>query len=82
MAEKQARIEAYSYIDHKTGEIRADVNHSGDIDILLGMSVALLQDIINDACENESAYNMLLGATLRTLARQGYEQEELENERD
>lgn len=81
VAEKQARIEAYSYVDHKTGEIRADVNHSGDVDILLGMSVALLQDIINDACENESAYNLLLASAVKALFSQDYdEQEELEND--
>lgn len=81
-SEEQARFEAYSYTGKKTGEERVNFDYSGEPGTLLVMAVCMVHDIINENSGDESAYNMLLGATLQTLARQEYKKEELENERD
>lgn len=79
-AEEQARFKAYCYTDKKTGDERAVFDYSGEVAKLLAMAIGMVHDIINENSGDEAAYNMLLGETLQTLARQEYKKEELENE--
>lgn len=78
MKPKQTKIEAYSYVDKRTGDHRADITHVGDTDILLSMAVTVLLSILDDVSVNKSAYNLLLLSAMKQLAIHEYEQEETE----
>lgn len=75
MIKEQAKIEAYSYLNERTGEEKGDVDYSGDTLELLALGVSTLESIIQDASGDSPTYERLIKTAIEVLNSYEYKEE-------